>query len=410
MTQILGNIPFSENPSFYMHIDLNSCFATIEQQANPLLRNKPIGVAAYDTPKGVILAASVEAKKLGIKTGTRVFEAKEICPNIVILKPDADKYRFVHHQLKSLFAQYTDKALPKSIDEFVLNFEHTQGFKKGLLEIGDELKKRIKTEIGDYITVSIGISKNSFLAKTASNLKKPDGLEEINESNFLNVYSKLNLIDLCGIGEKNMARLNAHGIYSPIQFYNSDPYTLKNVFGSIVGYYWYLKLRGYEIENYKQVRRSFGHQYALPKPMSTLEEITPVLTKLVEKMGFRLRSKGYKAQGVQLYLRYKNGSSWHTSKKTKRVLFDSKDIYKEILRLYFRAPKENIVLIHVACFNLTKRHNRQLELFENIPKKESLTNMLDKINSRWGKFVITPATMLDAKDYVPDRIGFGAVD
>lgn len=409
MTQILSKLSFNTEPMYYMHIDLNSCFATIEQQANPLLRYKPLGVAAYNSPKGVILAASVEAKKLGIKTGTRVFEAKQLCPDIIIVEPDADKYRYIHHRLNALLKNYTHEVHPKSIDEFVLNFKNTPGFKKGLLAVGAEIKAKIKSDIGDYITVSVGIAQNKFLAKTASNLKKPDGLEYIDQSNALAIYSKLELLDLCGIGYKNNARLGSRGIHTVADFYRADPVDLKNVFSSVEGYFWYLKLRGYEIENYPLVRRSFSHQYALPKPMSTLQELHPIFTKLVEKLGFRLRTSGFKTMGVNLYLRYTDHTSWHTGRKTKKVLFASRDIYKELALLFTKAPKKPISLINVGCFNLVRSHNMQLDLFDDIVSKEKLAVALDSINHKWGKFVISSAGIVSDKKYVPDRIGFGNV-
>ncbi len=407
--RILANLDFNIAPAYFMHIDLNSCFATIEQQANPLLRYKPIAVAAYDSPKGIILAPSVEAKRLGIKLGFRVEEAKKICPQIVILTPDPNKYRYIHHQLKKLLLEYTDDVVPKSVDEFVLNFENTPKYKLGLMNIGAEIKKRIKDEVGDYITVSIGISKNKFLAKMASNLKKPDGLEEINEHNYLEIYKNLTLIDITGIGEKSAVRLNSHDIFTMLDFYNSPSYKLKTVFESVVGHYWYLKLRGYEIENYKDQRKSFGHQYALPKPMTTLGEIKPILIKLVEKMGLRLRNSGYKTQGLCLYLVYRDHTSWHQSRKTKRIIFDSRDIYKEIINLFNLSPRKPIRLLGISCFNLVSVATVQLGLFEDVKKSENLTHMLDKINNRWGRFVIAPASMLSKEKYVPDRIGFGSV-
>jgi len=392
-----------------MHIDLNSCFATVEQQANPLLRNRPIAVAAYNSPRGVIIAPSVEAKKLGIKVGFRVMEAKQVCPDIKILEPDTQKYRFIHLCLKGLLLEYTNQLEPKSVDEFVLDFEGAPKFRSGLLEVGGEIKKRIKEEIGDYITVSVGVSTNRFLAKTASNLRKPDGLEEINYVNFDRVYSKLELMDLSGIGKKNLMKLNSNGIHTVWDFYEASPHRLKHIFRSVVGNYWYLKLRGYEIENYKEVRRSFGQQYALSKPVKSLPELTPILTKLVEKMGFRLRNSGYKTQGVHLSMIYKDNTAWHMGRKTKRIIYDSRDIYKEILRLYFMSPPKDITLVGVSCFNLVQADKTQLELFSDISKREGLTQMLDKINNRWGKFVVSPASMLNTKDQVLDRIGFGNV-
>jgi len=311
--------------------------------------------------------------------------------------------------LRSLLLEYTDALEPKSIDEFVLDFAGTPKYRTGLLRIGDEIKKRIKKEVGDYITVSVGVSTNRFLAKTASNLRKPDGLEEINRRNFIVIYSKLELMDLSGIGRKNLARLNSCGIHTVRDLYSASSYELKYAFQSVVGNYWYLKLRGYQIENYKDARRSFGHQYALPKPVKSLSELTPVLAKLVEKMGFRLRNSGYRTQGIHLSLLYKDNTHWHMGKKTGKIVYASRDIYKEVLPLFFLSPQKEIKVVGVSCFNLTKAGKTQLELFSDVNKHEYLTKMLDKINNRWGKFVISPASMLGANDRVVDRIGFGNV-
>lgn len=413
MNKPLGKLEFNTAPATKLHIDLNSCFATIEQQANPLLRDRPIAVAAYNSPRGVILAPSVQAKKYGIRTGMRVMDGKKLYPNLIVLEPDADKYRHVHHKLKNILLRYTDDVHAKSVDEFVLNFEGAPLYKNhtsnDIMLAGADIKHKIKQEIGEYITVSIGVSKNGFLAKTAAGLKKPDGLEEISEHNYLDCFSRLKLIDLCGIGYKSEERLNAAGIMSVLDFYNSSALYLKQTFGSIFGYYWYIKLRGYEIDDYIPTRKSVGHQYALPKPAKNLAELRPVLIKLVEKMGFRLRGYGFKAQGISLFLYFNDRTHWHKSKKTTTILFDSQDFYQELVALYLESPKKPVKLISVTCFNLKKSGIYQLELFKDTLKHEKLVTHIDNINKRWGKFVIAPASIMSKEKYVPDRIGFGNV-
>src|SRR3989338_7172302 len=133
---------FNPNPSTILHIDLNSCFATIEQQANPLFRGKPIAVAAYTTPNGCILAPSIEAKQYGVKTGMRVKDGKLLCPNLIILPSDPNKYREVHLRFRRLLSEYTDEVIPKSIDEFVLNLATLQVAKPE--DVGKQIKQRIK--------------------------------------------------------------------------------------------------------------------------------------------------------------------------------------------------------------------------------------------------------------------------
>ena len=400
-----------------MHIDLNSCFATIEQQANPFLRGKPIAVAAYDSPKGCILAPSIEAKRFGVKTGMRVFEGRALCPTLITLPPDPWKYRSVHLKLRSLLGSYTNDIHPKSIDEFVLDLSDYLEIGKNITQVSMEIKKRIKSEIGEWLTVSIGISTNRYLAKLASGLQKPDGLTEINKSNFRAIYKNLNLVDLPYIKERNAARLIRFGIKSVSDFYKGDIRTLRAAFHSINGYYWYMRLRGYEIDSVVWGRRSYGNSYALPRPLTKPSELAPILAKLVTKMSTRLRSADYKAQGVHLAISYHNGKFWHRGRKLSRALFATNEIFKEAFRLLlespYRFPVRNLA---VSCFDLLDNPSLQLEIFENIEKKIRLASSIDKINERWGNFVITPGRMAISRknalakiDLVPDRIAFGGV-
>ncbi len=403
-------LDFNRRPCCIMHIDLNSCFASVEQQANPLLRHKPIAVAAYDTPNGCIVAASIEAKRLGIKVGLRVKEGRLLCPDLIIRSPDSDKYRAVHLALKNLLSCYTPKITPKSIDEFVLDFSGTPAFKKGMFAVSREIKDRIKKEIGDYLTVSIGLGPNRFLAKTASNLHKPDGLDEISENNYRGIYKNLSLTDLNGISTQNATRLNMVGIYTVLDFLKADIPLLRSAFHSILGYYWFLRLRGWEIDDVDWDTKSFGHSYSLPKFFSTPEELAPILSKLVEKVGFRMRHSDYQAKGIHLALLYQDHQYFHEGKSLDQPIFDSRDIFRVAFRLLHHSPfKLPVRNIAVSCFGLSDRSSLQLDLFRDNLKKESLVTAIDEINDRWGNFVVTPATMANTEEFVHDRIGFGQI-
>lgn len=393
-----------------MHIDLNSCFATIEQQANPHLRGKSVAVCAYTTPKGCILAPSFEAKCCGVRTGMRVMDGKALCPNLIILSSDPWKYRNVHLSLRNLLSEYTSDITPKSIDEFVLNFEMSP-FKAWFLKVkAREIKERIKEEIGEWLTVSIGIAPNRFLAKLASNLHKPDGLDEISKSNFLDAYSKLKLTDLPYIKMRNAIRLNAVGIYNVCDFYHAPLWKLKAAFESINGYYWYLRLRGWEIDDFVSDRKSFGNSYAIPIPLSSPDELSPILSKLVTKMSSRLRFAGYKTCGIHVGVSYKDGKFWHKGVGFDQAFSDTRDIFKRAYWILLKVPKMSFVReLSVSCFNLIKSKELQLNLFEDIVRKDNLYDSIDKINKRWGDFVITSGRMLNAKDLVPDRIAFGGI-
>lgn len=384
-----------------VHLDINSCFATVEQQANPRLRDRPVVVAAYESNSGCILAASVTAKKLGIKTGMRVKEAKIIFPKVVVLPPDPPKYRFVHRRILRILKSYSTKVVPKSIDEFV--FEVARGDPR---TVSCEIKKRIKQEVGEYITVSIGISTNRYLAKVASNLQKPDGLSEINSKNINLVFSKLNLMDLTGIKKGNSARLKLYDIKTPQEFLNAPLWKLKLAFGGIGGLYWHLRLHGHEIDDFKSKRGCIGNSFA-PSP-DKANMTFEILSKLSEKTGLRLRNANLKAGGVHLFIQNRDGKAWHMGRKLKRDVFNSQDIFIEMKNLLDISPvKDNIRHIAISTFNLKSKNSLQLEIFSDIRKKEKLANSLDAINTKYGDYTIYPARMANTEDIIKDRIAFG---
>ena len=217
-----------------MHIDLNSCFAIIEQQANRLLRGRPVGVAAYDTPRGFVLAASYEAKAKGIKLGVNVEQSRTLAPDIVIMTPDPAKYREAHRLFKKVLLEYSPDVTPKSIDEFVLNMENSpilrnmrketqkmsgqdklEMHNQAMLAIGKEIKIKIRRRLGEWVTVNIGIATNRFLAKYAAGFDKPDGMTLIDYRNLHSKYENMKLTDLPGINRRYRVRLRAQGIYTP---------------------------------------------------------------------------------------------------------------------------------------------------------------------------------------------------
>lgn len=404
------NLQFNPSPPSVMHIDLNSCFATVEQQANPHLRGKPVAVAAYTTPNGCVIAPSIEAKKLGIKVGMRVREAKAIYPKLIVLSPDPDKYRFVNRKILALLREYSCNLSVKSIDEIVLNFSGGRFFPERIQEAAWEIKNRIRQEIGEWLIVSIGIAANRYLAKIASGLKKPDGLIVIDQNNFQEIYQKMKVKELCGVKFNNMLRLHRVGIFTVQDMYRADIIRLKAAFMSITAYYWYLRLRGFEIDEAEFARKSFGHSYAIYKATSNPVILTCLLCKLVEKMGKRLRSAGYNAQGIHISLEYCDDSFWHHGYMTAAKMYASNELYQQARKLMFSSPfKKPVRIIAVSCFKLTKNPLAQLCLLQEEEEKRALTSAIDAVNDRYGIFTVFPATMMSSKDYIPDRIAFGGI-
>jgi len=404
------NLPFNPKEPTIIHLDLNSCFARIEQQANPKLRNKPIAVAAFDSPSGCIIAPSVEAKKLGVKVGMRVWEGKMIFPNLIVLTPDAPKYRNVHLALRKILSEYSDKLTPASIDEFILDLEGCPAQEMGIVNIAKEIKEKIKEEIGDYLTVSVGIAPNRFLAKTAAGLHKPDGLDQIDKTTFWEIYKNLKLTDLCGIKARNAIRLANFGIFTVCDFYESPIAKLKAAFHSICGYWWYLRLHGWETDDVEYGRKSFGNSVALGEILTDPAELSPILHKLTQKTGTRMRKAGFWARGIHLSLVFRDWDWWHHGVTLPQPILDSRDIYKVAFKILLSCPKRKPVkILAESVFNLSKTRNTQLDFFEEIQKREALVSAIDKITDQFGNFVIIPAKMLGIGNVVLDRIAFGGI-
>ncbi|HSX52775.1 MAG TPA: hypothetical protein VLF90_00165 [Patescibacteria group bacterium] len=396
-----------------MHIDLNSCYAIIEQQANRLIRNKPVGVAAYDSPGGFIIASSYEAKRLGIKL-MRVREAREVTKDIIVLTPDPEKYFDAHRRFRAVLERYTSEVTPKSVDEFVVDFKGSRAVQMGqsLVEIGKQIKMDIKRSLGEYVTVNIGIGPNRFLAKIAAGMDKPDGLDVITAKDIWNIYGQLDLIDLPGINYRYQARLNYASIYSPIDFLETPMFKLKKeIFKSIVGYYWYLRLRGYEIDSEKFKTRSFGNDYAVGDKTSDPEQISRLVMKLCEKTGRRIRKHDYQARGVFLGMGFENGTWWGKSRRSKTLLYSTQDIYLSVMRL-FRLVEipARVTHINIAVFDVIPATPIQMGLFDDTRlDTRSLARAADKINNRYGEFTVIPATMANMQDIIIKRVPFGSV-
>ena len=409
------DLPLNPAPPLIMHIDLNSCFAIIEQQANALYRHKPVAIAAYNSPGGAVIASSYEAKALGIKLGVNVREAKLLCPSVIVLTPDPPKYREAHKRFKKVLLNYTNEVIPKSIDEFIIDFKGSQAVQRGrsLEDIGYEIKCEIKKSLGDYVTVNVGIGTNRFWAKTAAGLHKPDGLDSITYQNALDVYKNLKLVDLTGINVRFEARLNSSGIHNPLQFLEASSDKLKKqVFLSKLGFDWYCRLRGWEVDDVVWGRKSYGHTYALGDKTANREQLSRLLMKLCEKTGRRLRANGYAAGGIHLAMLFQGRTYWAKGHKTKSEIYATQDIFLYAQRLLNQATiPAKVTNLAISVYDLTPTHPAQASLFEGTRlDNRALADACDDINDKFGEFVITPAIMMGMQDLILDRVAFGSTN
>lgn len=400
----------SERP-LIMHIDLNSCFATVEQQARPLLRHRPVAIANRRTENTSIVTASYEAKALGVALGMKVYDAKKLAPDLVVLESDPPKYRYVYHKLMDIMKRYSAHITMKSIDEGIIDFHETSEEIQGrdLVEIGYEIKRVLKEEIGCWMRCNVGISTNRFLAKTAAGLHKPDGLDVITHENLRETFSTMKLRELTGIAKHNEARLNKVGIYTPLQFLDADPVTLqKIVFKSVNGIYWHQRLRGWEVDDVDHDIKTVGRQYVLESFNLSRTEILQRLHHLCESVGHRMRSKNKVARGVVISGRSRSLGYWHHRHMASLPFFSNQAIYAQAAMLLAQAP-EDITMIAVSCYQLEDGIGNQLSLFgDQLAREQQVTSAIDEINRRFGDRTVHSADTLGTGFYVKQKVPFGS--
>ena len=405
-----------------LFIDMNSFFASCEQQTNYWLRGRPVAVCVYTGKYGCVIAPSIEAKKKGIRLGVRLNEAMKLCPDLVPLETNPDKYRTYHARIMKILKRYSDDVIPRSIDEAVVDLTSYKNIYPDEVAVAKQIKKDILEEVGDYLKCSIGIAPNAFLAKLASDIQKPDGLTVIDHDNIDSVLKKLDLIDLPGIGKGMSARLNKAGIYTPYDLRHSTPEKLKAACKSIVGLHWYHRLHFQEVdmqtkEEYKNMSAMRMVSKEQRKDVQNLQDIMMMLCLTLEK---RMMKKQLFCKHVQFFVRYEDKASYDDGFRTEQPIQDGMELYHILLErqkvfeqknnLQEAIINHNTTSIGVVIGDFIDEDILQLNIFDNSHIK---TNKLRKtvygIKDKYGPKTIKRASELSDDDVVDDVIGFGNV-
>jgi DNA polymerase IV len=397
-----------------MWVDLNSAFAMAEQQAHPSLRNRPIGVTNRLSKECCVIAASYEAKALGIKVGVRRSEAMALCPEFIMLETDPAKYHHVYKKLADIMKSYSPNVKMKSIDEGIIDFNNMNASytTERLVEIGYEIKQRVKDEIGDYIKINVGIGQNRFLAKTAAGLHKPDGLDVITHKNLISVYESLKLQDLNGIADGYGDRLRSFSIDTPLKFLAAPESLLrKQVFKSVNGLHWYNRLRGFEVDDYETTLGMVGRQWVVKKPSNNEDYLRSCLHFLSETTGMKLRHRNVEARGVCVWLDFQSGEYYSDKKMYKTGVYTNEDIWLRVSRIFNQRPKHMIVrTMGLYLYKLEPSSRSQIGLFHDTEKSEYITKAVDEINDFYGAFTVYSADSLEGTKHVKQKIPFGGTE
>ncbi len=391
-----------------LHIDMNSYFASVEQQANPFLRGKPVGVCAYLSENGCIIASSIEAKKVGIKTGCRVRDARQLYPKVILIQNDPAKYRSTTEKIFTILKRYTNDVEPYSIDEAFLDLT---GHVSGLSEAGrlaSRIQHEITTEVGEWLRSSIGLSFTRFLAKLASDYTGPQSVLPLSRDDLFDFYERISLTDIWGINHRLEARLNALGIFTPGQLYR---YPVANLLQSLgkPGYYLWANLHGLELGGVQQPTepKSIGHSYCVPIKTADPAYHRKIFMKLCEKVGRRLRQQKRVARGISVYWSYSTGGGFSGHQTLPYPIADTANIFHQVMAIFRRSfAGRPISMLAVTAFRLVP-HSHQLSLWSSSEKKNTaLSNALDEINDVYGEFTIYLGSMWETDRNAPDRIGF----
>ncbi|MBI4079434.1 MAG: DNA polymerase IV [Candidatus Levybacteria bacterium] len=385
-----------------LHIDFDSFFASVEQQYNPSLRGKPLGVTATNG-RTCIIAASREAKNYGIKTGSRTFEAFKLCPKLQLVSADFVKYWEISKKFIQICNYYSPYIEVFSIDELFMNVTHSVHLFIDVQTMVDQIKETIKKEIGEYITVSVGISHNKLLAKLASGLKKPNGVMEITSHNIDTVYASAHLTDICGIGERIKRRLNMMGIFTLMPLRRVPLPYLTAEFGPAEAAFLHNVAFGIDdtpLSCYAQEPevKSVGRNYCLPKNEHNRMIIFQNLYELCEEVAIKLRRLGKKAKTIGLYI---GGSETIHGQRTFSYYFDTgKELFHACSVFWNQHFLENDT-DYVRQMSIWASHLHDVQtvpdfLFDVGKRNDRLWKTVDAINEKFGDHTIRNGFLLYA--------------
>ena len=416
----------------FLHIDLNSFFASVEQQLHPEWRNKPLAVVPTMADTTMCIAASYEAKALGIKTGTQVGKAKEICPEIILVAGSHTEYAKFSHRIAAAVERCCPVAHTPSIDEMVCQLIGREQEPPRARRIALEVKQAIKEDVGETLRCSIGMAPNRYLAKIASDMQKPDGLIGLLPSQLPRAIAHLELRDLPGVGAKTEVRLNAKGIHTMEELLALDRQGMHRLWDSVWGDRLYHWLRGAATGDdgapvSGDVQKSLGHSHVLGPDHRSQDGAWAVAHKLLHKAAMRLRMEkfytGSMAVTIKFALTREEAARVKTKQHTSGIKHsgwamearfadcqDTLSLLDVLRKLWAQRPVgpecQKPFFVGVTLRELIPESEFQVGLFGDPDNRGNLSSTMDKLNLKFGHTTVHFAGMLPARDSAPTRIAF----
>lgn len=384
-----------------LHIDMNAFFASCEQALNPELRKTPLIVGGDPEKRsGIVLAASYDAKRCGVKTTMTLHEAAKLCPNAAFIKPTTGLYDRMSKQVMEIFEQYTPVVEQISIDEAFLDMTGTESLFGNILQVAQIIQQRILKEL--ELPCSVGISSNKLLAKMASDYKKPMGITTIYPHEVQEKLWPLNVSDLYGVGKKSVIKLNQIGVKTIGQLAKIQMDILISYFGNSMAQMMLRHANGIDdslVESEREAVKSVGNELTYPVDLTTLNDIFRELLVLSDKVAYRLRKKELKGKTISIKVKFFDFTVI-TRAKTIELATDSTDRIFQVVRELIIANKSNkpIRLLGVTVSNFDYEKVKQLSLFNQEPSTNKLDYMVDEIRKKHGYNAVKRATILEKKN------------
>ncbi len=412
-------------------MDLNSYFASVEQQLRPELRGKPVAVVPLMADTTCAIAASYEAKAFGVKTGTLVRDAKRMCPGLILVEARHEPYVEIHHKILEALESCIPIDSVLSIDEAACRLTGSQREPEVARVLALKIKSTISSRVGEYLKCSIGLAPNRFLAKVAADMQKPDGLTTILPLDLPEKLFPLKIDDFPGIGPRMKRRFERMGIFTTKQILALSVDEMRAIWGGIVGERFWKTLQGEEVELPASETHSIGHSHVLPPEMRNAHGSYLIAQKLLHKAAVRLRRKGYWARGMSVSIRFlsdyreSGGGEWaersSSSAEAKSRIIECQDtltliqILENLWKKALGSPEGRAasqagrpLKVGVTLYDLIEERFHTESLFED-RKRVEVSKAMDRVNEKYGRYTLYFAGIHENVESAPTRIAFSRI-
>lgn len=393
MNEIMPHPACADDRVAWLFLDLNSFFASCEQQDHPEWRGRPlIVVPAQGVDTTCAIAASYEAKRLGIRTGTPVWEAKQKCPDLIMVGGGHRRYVEYHNAVIAAIESclHVDHVL--SIDECACKLLGDEQIVANAIALAKKVKATVARDVGECLTSSIGLAPNRFMGKVASNMQKPNGLTVLTPADLPHKIMHLRPRDLPGVGPRMEKRLDTHGIFTMADLYQADVHLLHKIYNGVEGERLYQKLRGIEPWRAPTVPRVISHEHVLEPGLRTQQGLHAFAHYLLAKSAERLRAKGLTCQRLVLSIKWHNGAR-DFSRDARAVSFHATADTLALIRIlneqiFPKLPLSKPFRLGIALTDFAAAGAMQGDLFApttNQRTNEKLSPALDALNTKYGR-------------------------